>query len=511
MQQGVDMQQQLVILGGGSAGWMAAAMLAKTLGHSVAITLVESEEIGTVGVGEASIPPLTLFNRALGIDERDFMAATAATFKLGIQFEGWGNPDACYMHAFGNMGRDLALTPFIHLWLKQCQQRPQHAGDFWQYSLNAMASQSNRAGQLPANQLQQELVHAYHFDAGLYAGYLRNFSEALGVKRIQGKVSQVHTDSTSGDITALELSDGSRIAGDLFIDCSGFAGLLIDKTLNAGFEDWSHWLPCDRAWAVPSASSPGLRPYTRSIARKGGWQWQIPLQHRTGNGMVFASRWWDEQDARAALLENLEAEALDEPRLLKFRVGRRRLQWHHNCVALGLASGFLEPLESTSIHLVQSGIMRLVKLFPAHGQSSKALRDEYNRQSQLEFEQIRDFIILHYFLNARHQQNKADTGLWQHCRTMALPESLAHKIQLFAESGRVIRQQDELFAEVAWQQVMLGQGLVPKAYSPMADKLTGEQLTEYLNNINDITRHSVSRLPSHEDFIGRYCAMEQPK
>ncbi|MCL2912308.1 tryptophan 7-halogenase [Shewanella corallii] len=501
------MQQQLVILGGGSAGWMAAAMLAKTLGHSVAITLVESEEIGTVGVGEASIPPLTLFNRALGIDERDFMAATAATFKLGIQFEGWGNPDACYMHAFGAMGRDLALTPFVHFWLKQQARLGEQAdkSDFWRYSANACAGAANRFGLSGG---QGDLPHAYHFDAGLYANYLREFSQKLGVKHINGRVSKIHTDSTSGDITALELSDGTRIAGDLFIDCSGFASLLIDKTLNAGFEDWSHWLPCDSAWAVPSARGDKLRPYTRSIAHQAGWQWQIPLQHRTGNGMVFASRWWDEQDAKAALQANLETQALDEPRLLKFKVGRRRKQWHHNCVALGLASGFLEPLESTSIHLVQSGIMRLVKLFPAKGLAADALRDEYNRQSQQEFEQIRDFIILHYCLNSRDSNQSEAGSLWRHCRNMALPASLEYKIALFKESGMVVRQQDELFAEVAWQQVMLGQGVSPQSWSPMADKLTPEQLTEYLQNIQTITSGAVSKMPPHDQFIQAYCQME---
>ncbi len=494
-------RQRVVILGGGSAGWMTAAMLSRVMGAGLSLTLVESEQIGTVGVGEASIPPLTLFNQALGIDEAAFMAATQGTIKLGIQFEHWGKPGDAYQHAFGAIGRDLGLTPFYHLWLRHHGGTPPDTNDFWRYSLNRQAAVANRFAPMErvAGTPLSGLTHAYHFDATLYAAYLRQYSEARGVRRIEGRVERV-AQHPNGDIRALHLADGQCIEGDLFVDCSGMAALLIDRTLNTGFEDWSHWLPCDRAWAVPTANGDTLRPYTRSIAHDAGWQWQIPLQHRTGNGLVFASRHLEESAARELLMANLEGEPLAEPRLIRFRVGRRLQQWQRNCIAIGLSSGFLEPLESTSIHLIQSAIMRLVKLFPQAGDTSDALRDEYNRQSRLEFEQIRDFIILHYHLNAR-----GDAPLWQHCRTMTLPPSLAHKIALFQQSGRLVRQQDELFTEAAWQQVMLGQGRVPQRWHPMADNITDAQLNDYLGNLSTIIEHTVSGLPTHRDFLARYC------
>lgn len=494
-------QQQVVILGGGSAGWMTAAMLSKVMGHGITLTLVESEQIGTVGVGEASIPPLTLFNQALGINESAFMAATQGTIKLGIQFEHWGKPGERYQHAFGPIGRDLGLTPFYHLWLRSQGGNPSNIADLWRYSLNQQAAAANRFA--PLDRIEGTplagLTHAYHFDAGLYAAYLRQLSEQRGVRRIEGLVEQVEQHS-NGDIQALVLADGQRVEGDLFIDCSGLSARLIEQALNSGFEDWSHWLPCDRAWAVPTANGETLLPYTRSIAHEAGWQWQIPLQHRTGNGLVFASRYLGESEARELLLANLESEPLAEPRLIRFRVGRRLRQWHRNCVAIGLSSGFLEPLESTSIHLIQSAIMRLVKLFPQMGTSMDALRQEYNHQSKLEFEQIRDFIILHYHLNQR-----GETPLWRHCRTMALPESLSLKLALFRESGRIVRQQDELFTEAAWQQVMLGQGVTPNAWHPMADGLSETQLSDYLNNLSTIIDHTVARLPEHRAFLSQYC------
>ncbi|MBW3164232.1 tryptophan halogenase family protein [Ferrimonas balearica] len=493
-------RQQVVILGGGSAGWMTAAMLARVLGSAVTVTLVESEQIGTVGVGEASIPPLALFNQALGIDQAEFMAATAATFKLGIQFEHWGQQGDRYLHAFGAIGRDLGLTPFHHLWL---QQQPDAVADLWQYSLNAQAAEQHRFARLDRidGTPLAGLTHAYHFDAGRYAAFLRQYAEQRGVVRIEGRVDQVEL-TANGDIQALQLADGRRIEGQLFIDCSGLAARLIEQTLSSGFEDWSHWLPCDRAWAVPSANTDTLRPYTRAIAREAGWQWQIPLQHRTGNGLVFASRFLDEETARQQLLANLDSEPLAEPRLIRFRVGRRRQQWHRNCIAIGLSSGFLEPLESTSIHLIQSAIMRLVKLFPSAQGEMDALRDSFNCESQREFEQVRDFIILHYHLNQR-----GDAPLWRHTRTMALPESLAAKLALFGESGRLLRQQDELFTEVAWLQVMLGQGLVPKSVHPLAQSLSPAQLQEFLLNLRTIIGHTAGRLPSHQDFLARYCPM----
>ncbi|MBY5990788.1 tryptophan halogenase family protein [Ferrimonas balearica] len=497
-------QQQVVILGGGSAGWMTAAMLSKTLGPALDLTLVESEAIGTVGVGEASIPPLALFNQALGIDEQAFMAATQGSFKLGIRFEGWGQPGERYLHAFGPIGKDLGLTPFYHYWLRSQSQsgQPLDPTTLWRYSLNSQAAEANKFARLdrvPGTPLGG-LVHAYHFDASLYAQYLRRYSEQRGVRRVEGKVERVHLHPVSGDIQALQLADGRRIEGQLFIDCSGLGARLIDGALNTGFDDWSHWLPCDRAWAVPTQNTGPLRPYTRAIAHEAGWQWQIPLQHRSGNGLVFASRYLEEDAAKALLLENLEGTPLAEPRLIRFRVGRRRQQWQRNCIAIGLSSGFLEPLESTSIHLIQSAIMRLVKLFPAQGGDAQALRDEFNRQSQVEFEQIRDFIILHYHLNRR-----GDAPLWQHCRTMALPDSLAHKLALFQQSGRLVRQQEELFTETAWQQVMLGQGWLPESHSPLAQNLSEAQLEEFLANYRTLVDHAVTQLPTHGDYLAQYC------
>ncbi|MBY6186823.1 tryptophan 7-halogenase [Marinobacter hydrocarbonoclasticus] len=494
-------RQKVVILGGGSAGWMTAAMLAKTLGHSIELTLVESEQIGTVGVGEASIPPLALFNRALGINEAEFMAATQGTIKLGIQFEHWGQPGDAYLHAFGPMGKDLALTPFYQLWLRSHHGTPDDVSDFWRYSLNAQAAKANRFA--PLQRIEGTplagLTHAYHFDAGLYAAYLRRYSEQRGVLRIEGRVERVGLNH-SGAIETLHLASGQSIEADLFIDCSGISARLIEQALNCGFEDWSHWLPCDRAWAVPTRNPETLRPYTRSIAHEAGWQWQIPLQHRTGNGLVFSSRYISEEDAKAVLLSSLETEPLASPRLIRFRVGRRRKQWHRNCVAIGLSSGFLEPLESTSIHLIQSAIMRLVKLFPRSAGEVTVLREEFNRQSRIEFEQIRDFIILHYHLNQR-----GESPLWQHCRTMPLPDSLTHKLALFRQSGRLIRHQDELFTEAAWQQVLLGQGMTPQSWNPMADGVSEAQLSEYLANLRTLMDHTVAGLPEHQRFLERYC------
>lgn len=491
---------KVVIVGGGTAGWISAALLVKMLGKSIQITLVESEEIGIVGVGEATIPPVIHFNEGLGIDEASFLKATQGTIKLGIQFENWGQQHDSYMHAFGNFGKDYPFCTFHHFWLKARQQGLSQ--DFWDYSFNYQAARQNKFTKLdtiPQVNLQG-LVYAYHFDAALYANYLRQLCEKMGVQRVEGKIQQVDTHPDSGFVTQVRLEDGQQIGGDLFIDCSGMHALLIEQTLNTGYEDWSHWLPCDRAWAVPTAKVEPLVPYTRSIAHQAGWQWRIPLQHRTGNGLVFSSKYWSEEAAREHLLANLDAPALAEPRLIKFRTGRRLKQWHRNVVSIGLSSGFLEPLESTSIHLIQSGIIRLVKNFPHLG-IKEAEVAEYNRQSKIEFEHIRDFIILHYKLTQR-----TDSKFWRDCQQMAIPEDLSRKMALFKETGKVYREQDELFSPIAWVQVMLGQGMLPEDHHPIVNALSTEQLTELLQYLKTIYAGTAEKLPTHAEFLQAFQA-----
>ena len=486
--------KQVVIVGGGSAGWMAAAMLARTLGPLVSIRLIESSHIGTVGVGEATIPPIVSFNQALGLNEDDFLRRTKGTIKLAIQFEGWKTENDVYMHTFGDVGRAHGAAQFLPLWLRS--QGTDNAQDLWAYSLNYQLAKRDKFGRsIQANPLVKQVAYAYHFDAGLYAQLLREEAEKMGVTRIEGTINQVLQNPANGDIDTLILDDDQRIQGDLFIDCSGFRSLLLGQTLGVEYENWQHWLPCDRAFAVQSESADVLRPYTRSIAHAAGWQWQIPLQHRVGNGMVFSSTYWDDETARDQLLSNLPAPAIGEPRLLKFVTGRYKKQWHKNCVALGLASGFLEPLESTSLHLVQRGIARLIKLFPNQGAYAQ-LAEEYNRQSAFEFEHIRDFIILHYHVNQRQ-----DGEFWRYLREMPIPDSLQHRLDLFRDSGQLIRLSEELFAEPGWWQVLIGQGLTPNDYHRMADQLSDEQLTEYLQKITRFLAQITENMPSHQSFI----------
>lgn len=491
--------QSVLIVGGGSAGWMAAAMLSKLFAGQLSIQLVESDAIATVGVGEATIPPIQLFNNVLGIKEADFLTATQGTCKLGIEFQGWGNADSCYMHAFGEIGRPLGLTPFQHFWL-----RAKALGDeseLWQYSLNWLAAKQGRfhnasqlGGSTAGHNSIKGLSYAYHFDAGFYAQFLRKLSEANGVQRIEGRIEQVHCDPESGDIQSLQLENGTHLNADLFIDCSGFRSLLLGQALQVPFEDWSHWLPCDRAVAMATEGQHAAQPYTRSIAHEAGWQWHIPLQHRSGNGLVYSSAYYSDEQALQCLKDNLQDKTISEPNFLRFRTGRRQLQWHKNCIALGLASGFLEPLESTSLHLVQTGITRLVKLFPHRGIKTADIA-EYNRQSQYEFERIRDFIILHYHLNNRSEP------FWQQVREMAIPESLRHKIELFRASGSVVKEQDELFAEVAWLQVLLGQGAEPLDFHPLAQQLTPEQLKGFMQDLRHLLSSTAAKLPQHQAFI----------
>lgn len=488
--------KQVVIAGGGSAGWMAAAFLSNVLGHSCQVTLVESEEIGIVGVGEATIPPILLFNNVLGISEREFIAATNGTFKLGIQFENWGQQGDAYMHAFGEVGPQIGLTSFHHYWLKAKAQGL--AYDYWDFSPSYQAAKAEKFAplhQLPGTPFSN-LAYAYHFDATLYANLLRKKAEAQGVTRVEGKIAEV-VRAVNGDIAHVVMADGRVVAGDLFIDCTGFRSLLLGETLQVGYEDWSHWLPCNRAMAVPSANVGAPVPYTRAMAHQAGWQWRIPLQHRSGNGLVYCSQFLTEAEASAQLLANLAGPALAEPRPIRFTTGKRKVLWSHNCIALGLASGFLEPLESTSLHLIQSGIIRLVKLFPGNDDYA-ALRAQYNRQSQLEFEQIRNFIILHY-----HQTQRSDSEFWRYCQQMSIPDELTQKIELFQQSGVVLREQDELFSEVAWQQVMLGQGLMPSHYHVAANKFSDAQLKQLMQDMKVIVQGIVHKLPTHAQTLAQ--------
>jgi tryptophan 7-halogenase len=493
--------QHIVIAGGGTAGWMSAAALAKVLRGKVKITLVESEEIGTVGVGEATIPMIQLFNRVLELDEDEFVRETQGSFKLGIEFVNWGRVGTRYMHAFGRFGQDLWTVPFHQYWLKMFQAGK--APDIAEYAITRVAAYRNKFMRAPSdvqNSPLNDITYAFHFDAGLYARYLRRYAEARGVRRIEGKIAEVALNPANGHVAALQMEgSGQRIEGDLFIDCSGFRGLLIEQSLRTGYEDWTHWLPCDRAVAVPCERVAPLTPYTRSTAHQAGWQWRIPLQHRTGNGHVFCSQHISEDEATAVLMKNLDGEALAAPRTLRFTTGMRKLGWNKNVVAIGLSSGFLEPLESTSIHLIQSAIARLIDFFPSRGFTQEDI-DEYNRQFRFEFERIRDFIILHYHLNER-----SDSAFWRQVREMPVPESLQAKMRLWRTHGRIVRENNELFSEVAWLQVMHGQHFEAQGYHPLVDSLSEAEIGEYLQGVHELIGRCAEVMPDHAAFIERHC------
>lgn len=495
-------RRTIVIIGGGTAGWMAAAALARFTGGQATIRLIESDEIGTVGVGEATIPQLKLFNAGLGIDEPDFVRATQGTFKLGIEFVGWGGPDQRYIHAFGAVGRPLGLLPFHHYWLRA--RAGGSMASLWEYSSAAQAAAANRfappidqPGRLPSG-----YDYAFHFDAALYAAYLRRYAEAGGVVRTEGRIAGVNLRPADGFVDSVTLASGEQVAGELFIDCSGFRGLVIGEALGTGYEDWSRWLPCNRALAVPCAGVAPLTPFTCASARDAGWQWRIPLQHRTGNGYVYCSDFVSDDAAAATLLAQLDGAPLGDPRPLKFTTGKRHAAWVKNCVALGLAAGFMEPLESTSIHLVQAGIARLLQLFPARGFDPADIA-EFNRQTDFEWRAIRDFLILHYHANRR------DGPFWAACRDMAIPDSLAHKLELFRGSARLFREHDELFTEVGWLQVLIGQGVMPRGYHPFADALLREELSEFMTLAKRHVDQVAGRLPDHAAFIAAHCAADQ--
>jgi tryptophan halogenase len=497
--------RRIVIVGGGTAGWMAAAAMARLLSGGVsAIILIESDEIGTIGVGEATIPPIRTFNDMIGINEDEFLARTGGTFKYGIEFVDWTRRGHRYMHPFGKFGADMEGVSFHQLWMRLGAD----AGTLEDYNLNAVAARLGRF-ERPSRDprsILSTLNHAFHFDAGLYAAYLRSLAEQRGVTRREGKVAGVSLRGEDGFIEAVTLAGGERIEGDLFIDCSGFRGLLIEEALETGYEDWSAWLPCDRAIAVPTASGPDdPLPYTRATARSAGWQWRIPLQHRVGNGLVYSSRDQSDGDAAAELLANLDAEPLADPRFLRFTTGRRRKAWNRNCIALGLASGFMEPLESTSIHLVQAGISKLFALFP-DSNFDPVLAAEYNRLTDIQTEQIRDFLILHYKATER-----SDTPFWRRCRDMAVPETLQRKIDLFRAQGRLFRYEDELFSEASWLAVLIGQNVIPRRYDPLADTLPEDELRQTLARMKAFIRNTAEKLPHHGDYVRRHCSAQPPQ
>lgn len=484
---------RVVIAGGGTAGWMAAASLSKLLGKTLDITLVESDEIGTVGVGEATIPTLLTLHELLKIKEQDFVKAVQGTFKLGISFENWRDVGEDYIHSFGWTGKDSWAAGFQHFWLKG--RRMGISREFGEYCKEWVAAKQNRFAVLPNNGLN----YAYHFDASLYARFLRGMAEQHGAVRREGRIEDVEQDPVSGHITAIRLRSGERLEGELFIDCTGFRGLLIEQTLNAGYEDWSDWLPCNAAVAVQTESVFPPLPYTRSIAREAGWQWRIPLQHRVGNGVVFSSHHWSDDEAVSRLLGNVQGDVLTEPRVIKFHTGQRRRHWHKNCIAMGLASGFIEPLESTSIHLIQRSIIRLMQMFPYDGIRQPDV-DEFNAQMKFEIDNVRDFIVLHY-----HVTNRRDTPFWRHCASMKIPDSLRHRIELFRQAGRVFKVPTELFGENSWIQVMLGQGILPEQYHPIVNMMSDDELTKFLTGIHGTVSNGVGQLPDHQRFIDHYC------
>ena len=491
--------RRIVVAGGGTAGWMAAAAIARTMGRTAAVTLVESDAIGTVGVGESTIPPLVTYNRLLGINEVDFMRATQATFKLGILFDNWKEDGHRYFHSFGITGKDHWSAGFQHFWMYGREKG--HAQSYDDYCLELVAALQSKFAHLP----DQGLNYAYQLDSGLYAQFLRAMAEKDGVRRVEGKIARVELDGESGDIAALVLERGERIEGDLFLDCTGFRALLIEGALHAGFDDWSHYLPCDSAIALQTPNVRAPVPYTRAMAHDAGWQWRIPLQHRTGNGIVYCSRYLDKDAALERLLGNIEGRTLVQPNFIRFVTGARRKQWHRNCVAIGLSGGFMEPLESTSIHLIQRAILRLIRLMP---QAAVSPRDvaEFNAQQDEDMAQIRDFLILHYKVTDRR-----DSPFWRYCAAMPVPDTLAQKIELFRETGRVFRKNDELFAENSWVQVMLGQGITPSAYHPIAAKLRDDELERLLKTIRDNVARTVAGLPQHAAYVSSYCGAAQPR
>ncbi|MDE2595436.1 MAG: tryptophan 7-halogenase [Sphingomonadales bacterium] len=496
--QGNKAIRSVVIVGGGTAGWMTAAALANALKAHCTVTLIESDAIGTIGVGEATIPPIRTFNETLGIDENDFLKATQGSFKLGIRFENWGKLDHAYFHPFGTYGRNVDMVPVHQYWLDA-----QVAGDAPALDDLCMAWAAASRGRFARPVPEQRNVlstydYAYHFDAGLYAKFLRAYSEARGVARIEGKIASVQQHGESGFVTGVTLEDGRAFAGDLFVDCSGFRGLLIEGALQTGYQDWTHWLPCDRAAAMPCEKAGEFTPYTRSTAREAGWQWRIPLQHRTGNGHVYCSSFISDEAAVDVLRANLDGKPLADPNMLRFTTGRRNLFWNRNVIAVGLSGGFMEPLESTSIHLIQAGIAKLLALFPDRD-FDPMVTEEYNRIAISEFERIRDFIILHYKLTSRD-----DSELWRYCAAMEVPDSVTWKIEHFRRYGRLLAREADLFGPASWLAVHVGQGNVPLSPEPLLHH-RGEGQGPWLRKLEGALARAAEGLPTHQQWIDRYC------
>lgn len=500
-----DAIKDIVILGGGTAGWMTAATLAHLLdAQRVSVTLIESEQIGTVGVGEATIPPILLFNQMLGIDENTFLRETKATFKLGIEFVNWGGLGEAYIHPFGDFATDVETLPVHHHWL-----RAKAAGynrDLFDFSLMVQACRRNRFVHPVQNNPRSVLsgVHyAYQFDAGLYAAYLRRYSEERGVKRVEGRVETVTQNAETGHVETLKLDNGKEVSGEFFVDCSGFRGLLIEQTLKTGYEDWSGWLPVDRAIALPCEKTEPVIPYTRATAHGAGWQWRIPLQHRTGNGHVYCSGFMSDDEARETLIGHLDGAPIADPKQLRFQTGHRRKFFDKNVLALGLAAGFMEPLESTSIHLVQTGLARLMALFPDKRYSQVDI-DAYNQRTLFEYERVRDFLVLHYIATKRD-----DTPFWRHCQNLPVPDSLQQKIEQYRSAGRIFRDSNELFTESSWLAVMHGQGIEPEAWNPIADRFESAAMSERLDGMANIIARASDAMPNHEDYVQQCVAQSQ--
>jgi tryptophan 7-halogenase len=490
--------RSIVIVGGGTAGWMTASVLAKFLGRDGAsIQLIESEEIGIVGVGEATVPLMQLFNGVLGIDERDFVKRTQGTFKLGIEFRDWSRLGNVHFNGFGDHGGTInGISPHHH-WLKLRQ-----LGDdtpIGEYCFPYIAGKLGRFAPPPENTPGEAAFYkyAYNFDAALYAKFLREYAEKAGVKRREGKVVDVELDGETGFITSVTMQDGERVAADFFVDCSGFQGILIEKALKTGYVDWSHWLPADRAVAVPCESGGDFLPFTRSTAREAGWQWRIPLQHRIGNGYVYSSKFISDEDARRTLLANLDGAPIVEPRVLKFTTGRRKKFWNKNCVAIGLASGFMEPLESTSIQLIQTGIARITEMFPDRN-FDPAMIEEYNRVSINEYERIRDFLILHYCACERD-----DAELWKYCANMSIPDELQYKIDVFKACGRAALLAEESYQETSWVAIFIGQHIYPKRYDPLVDTMDVDMLKRGMAQRRAAIRRAAEMMPTHSAYIDR--------
>lgn len=493
--------RRVVIVGGGTAGWMTAAALSTVLkSEFCSIELVESDAIGIVGVGEATIPAIQDFNRKIGLDEQEMMRKTSATFKLGIEFVNWAKIGDAYVHPFGSFGGDINGVAFHHYWLDQRERGDQTP--FSEYSVANVAAKLGRFAlpQTDARSILSYYSYAFHFDATLYAKCLRQMAEARGVARTEGRIVDVSLRGEDGFIESVILESGQSIEGDLFIDCSGFRALLIEKALGVKFESWQQWLPCDRAVAIPSENSDSLDPYTRATAHSAGWQWRIPLQHRTGNGHVYCSDFMGDDEAQSIAIENLERRPIGDPRVIKFVAGKRKQMWRKNCVAIGLSGGFLEPLESTSIHLIQAAIFKLIERFPDRNFSAVNIAD-FNAQMDLNFDQVRDFIILHYKATSRD-----DSEFWNYCRTMPVPESLEYKMRSFRESGHVVFSKRELFRESGWLAVFLGQDIFPATTDLRVDCTSQQQIATQLQKMRELIKLAAMALPGHGDTIANYCA-----